>query len=97
MEAHSPSAEHDLFAAATQKFARTCLWLRAAEQSSAGHDVVEAHLLVDVREMGRLLMQAHLDLRTEREKPLRTTLRGSHLTLKMAMTSSPRNRRRLMR
>ncbi len=70
MEAHSPSAEHDLFAAATQKFARTCLWLRAPEQSSAGHDVVEAHLLVDVREMGRLLMQAHLDLRTEREKPL---------------------------
>lgn len=70
MEAHLPPAVHEFFAAATQKFERTRVWLVAPEQANAPHDQVEAQLLTDVRELGRLLMQAHLDLRTEREKPL---------------------------
>ncbi len=70
MEAHLLSAVHEHFAAATGKFERTRAWLFADEQSGASHDVVEGRLLTDVRELGRLLMQAHLDLRTARERSL---------------------------
>jgi len=70
MEAHPPLAVHDLFAAASKKFDRTRDWLCASEQSNARHELVEAHLFTAVRELGRLLMQAHMDLRVEREKPL---------------------------
>lgn len=70
MEPCLPPAVHPFFAAAARKFDHTRDWLCAPEQSEATHDLVEQHVLTEVRELGRLLIQAHLDLRTEREKPL---------------------------
>lgn len=86
MEAQPSSAVHVIFTAAQQKFAALSAWLEAQARTDARHDAVEMHVLTEIRELGRSLIEAHMDLRTEREK-----------CLPAPETVSPRARPRLLR
>lgn len=70
MEAQLSPTEHALFASSLRQFEGLRIWLCAAEQGNAYHDDIETRVLLEVRELGRLLVQAHMDLRTERERHL---------------------------
>lgn len=70
MEAQPSSAVHVIFTAAQQKFAALSAWLAAHARTDTKHDAIEMHVLTEIREIGRSLIQAHMDLRTERERLL---------------------------
>ena len=70
MESQPSPSPHAFFTAAAGKFQQLREWLSGGAQAKSPHQEVEAYVLLEVRELGRLLVQAHMDLRTEREKPL---------------------------
>ncbi len=55
------------FAASRERFEGTLVWLEGGEASGLAHGELEARLQVDARELYRLLLQDHLDLRAQRE------------------------------
>ncbi len=62
--------EGEAFAAATRSFDSLRTWIADDAQAQAGHALVERHVLTEVREIGRLIIQAHMDLRALRERQL---------------------------
>lgn len=86
MEAQLPFAVHVIFTSAQEKFASLCAWLETHAQRDTMHDAIEMRVLTEIREVGRSLVQAHMDLRAEREK-----------LLPAPMAVGPRARPRLLR
>lgn len=62
--------EGEAFAAATRSFDALRTWIAGDAQAQAGHALVERHVLTEIREVGRRLIQAHMDLRALRERQL---------------------------
>lgn len=62
MEAHSVY-EEKLFDAGTSEFSKTLVFLSNQEASAMGHSEVEEELATRLREIGRLLMEEHIQLR----------------------------------
>lgn len=69
MEAQ-PRPTHEVFFVACTTFNDLQTWLAADAQNTSSHAAIEQYVLVKTREIGRQLVQAHMDLRTEREKAL---------------------------
>ena len=69
------SGPQDCFAAARARFEVTLGWLEGGEAGALAHGELEARLAVDARELHRLLLQGHLDLRAEQEQ--RVTVIGA--------------------
>ena len=65
MQPHLVSAD-DPFAAALAHFSSTCDWLRANAMDLA-HGDIEQQVLLASREIARRMLQAHFDLRAQRE------------------------------
>ena len=59
------------FAGAREAFDAEVLWLSGAEAAALTHSELEDRLEVNARELYRLLLQDHLELRAQREAPLR--------------------------
>ncbi len=57
----------DAFACSRERFEDTLTWLDGQDAAGLAHGELEARLDVDARELLRLLLQDHLDLRAERE------------------------------
>jgi hypothetical protein len=57
------------FAGSRERFAATLAWLEGQDASALAHGELETRLEIDARELYRLLLQEHLDLRAEREPP----------------------------
>ncbi len=56
------------FASSRERFESTLAWLEGSQASGLAHGELEARLQLDARELYRLLLQDHLDLRCERER-----------------------------
>lgn len=65
----------DAFAPAQAQLDKMANHLQTDAAMRAGHSALERYIETEGRELNRLLMQAHLDLRSERERP--TTVRDS--------------------
>jgi len=79
-EAYAPSAEvlldeapGDFFAPARAAFAGTIAWLEGVQAAGLEHGDLEERLQIDVRELTRLGLQGHLDLRAEQEARVAVT------------------------
>ena len=59
------------FAGSRERFESTLAWLEGDEASGLAHGELEARLEVDARELFRLLLQDHLELRAQRETRLK--------------------------
>jgi hypothetical protein len=71
----SQYAPDDVFARSREAFAQAEEWLAGPEAAGLGHAAVEEELAARGREVLRLLLQAHLDLRAARE-PRRPRMTG---------------------
>jgi hypothetical protein len=61
------SCAGDGFARSRERFESTLAWLEGQDAAAMAHGELEARLEVDARELYRLLLQDHLDVRAERE------------------------------
>jgi len=73
-EGYAPSVEvlpegapGDFFASARAAFEGTIAWLESVQAAGMAHADLEKRLQIDVRELTRLGLQGHLDLRAEQE------------------------------
>ena len=60
----------DAFAASRARFEQVCCFLDGDEAAGLTHGELEDRLTIDARELLRLLLQDHVDLRTVREDRL---------------------------
>ena len=74
MGAHAEQDAREGFAASREKFAGVLAWLEGNETAGLEHPELESALEVGGRELIRLLLQDHLDLRAHREQPLETVV-----------------------
>lgn len=77
METYVAGADGDAFAAARNTFNCLIRQLTDPQTLSFSHDRLEDLLVEQGRELQRLLLQAHLDLRAERERRAAGRLRGA--------------------
>ncbi|GAA2640752.1 ISKra4 family transposase [Actinomadura fulvescens] len=77
MESYVAGADADAFAAARNTFNCLIGQLTDPQTLSVSHDRLEDLLVEQGRELQRLLLQAHLDLRAERERRAAERLRGA--------------------
>jgi len=70
VEAYASEAPDDAFSESRGRFETVVSWLGSQEAAGLTHDVLEARLAVDGRELLRQLFQAHLEVRAQREPRL---------------------------
>ncbi|MCA1698342.1 MAG: ISKra4 family transposase [Actinobacteria bacterium] len=61
------ASQTDAFACSRERFEDTVTWLDGQDAAGLAHGELEARLELDARELYRLLLQDHLDLRAQRE------------------------------
>lgn len=66
----TPVPSETTFVAARDHFVQTLVWLEGGEAAALTHAELEDHLVCDARELYRLLVQDHLDVRADREARL---------------------------